>query len=658
LLQRTLDELTITTAARTLELGALRQADALALVQSLAVADGRGAVTASLASKICATSQGNPFLVVETVRSLREGTTFPPVDLPLSKRVEHLVHSRIDRLNDNSRSIVRVAAVIGHACQFAVMARAAQLPEARVADAVEEMVRRRILHAVGNRIEFTHDWLREVVYASLLPPQRRSLHEQVAAAWEATCSGNEEGILPTLTFHYRLAEVWDKTAFYARKAAELAFAQCAYSEASALLEQAKTALDHLPRTPQVLLETIDARLALHRSLVPTGVAGRTIDNLREIEKLIATTDDARRRAQLSLDLSDYFRSTGDHRRAIDHAQHAVVAARKGGCADLLDEAHFHLGHARLGCGDFHSAIALFDQSFHSSQRRPPSPRYTVLSSVDVASSSFMAWALAFVGEFALAAKAAKEAINAAEATDEPAGRVEAGRALGLVLVEKGDFANAIPLLEEALRLCEAWHLDLHYAFVASTLGYAYAITGSLDEGVSLMERAVEQRASLRGEYPGVMGGTYLLSRLADGYLLAARTADAASVAHRTARLAKSYNNRVDRARSLRLSGDIAAGQDRPHIRTAEVRYAQSRAIAAALEMRPFVAHCDLRLGSLFKHAGRVTEGRAALHDALKAFTSLDMPFWAARTRDILSKPAMAESFRRSHRARASQALRR
>jgi predicted ATPase len=95
LLQRTLDELTITTAASTLELGALRQADALALVQSLAVADGRGAVTASLASKICATSQGNPFLVVETVRSLREGTTFPVADLPLSKRVEHLVHSRV-----------------------------------------------------------------------------------------------------------------------------------------------------------------------------------------------------------------------------------------------------------------------------------------------------------------------------------------------------------------------------------------------------------------------------------------------------------------------------------------------------------------------------------------------------------------------------------
>jgi tetratricopeptide (TPR) repeat protein len=658
LLQRTLDELTITTAARTLELGALRQADALALVQSLAVADGRGAVTASLASKICATSQGNPFLVVETVRSLREGTTFPAADLPLSKRVEHLVHSRVERLSDNSRSVVRVAAVIGNACDFAVMARAAQLPEARVADAVEEMVRRRILHVIGDGMEFTHDWLREVVYASLLPRQRRLLHEQVAAAWEAACSGNGECTPSTLTFHYRLAEVWDKTAFYARKAAEQAFAQSAHSEASALLEQARTALDYLPRTPEVLLETIDVRLALHRSLVPVGVPERTIDNLREIEKLIATTDDARRRAQLSLDLSDYFRSTGDHRRAIDHAQHAVVAARKGGCAELLDEAHFHLGHARMGRGEFRSAIALLDKSFHSSQRRPPSPRYTLFTSVDVASMSFMAWALAFVGDFALATKAAKEAIAAAKATDEPAGRVEAGRALGLVFVEKGDFANAIPLLEEALRLCQAWHLDLLYAFAASTLGYAYAISGRPDEGVSLMERAVEQRASLRGEYPGVLGGTYLLSRLADGYLFAGRAADATSVAHRTARLTERYDNPVDQARSLRLSGDIAARQDRPDIRTAEVCYAQSRAIAAALEMRPFVAHCDLRLGSLFEHAGRVTEGRAALHDALKAFTRLDMPFWVGRTRDILSKPAMAASLGRSHRARASQAPRR
>ena len=62
-----------------------------------------------------------------------------------------------------------------------------------------------------------------------------------------------------------------------------------------------------------------------------------------------------------------------------------------------------------------------------------------------------------MGDFALATKAAKEAIAAAKATDEPAGRVEAGPR-SAVFVEKGDFANAIPLLEEALRLV-AWHLE-------------------------------------------------------------------------------------------------------------------------------------------------------------------------------------------------------
>jgi hypothetical protein len=70
-------------------------------------------------------------------------------------------------------------------------------------------------------------------------------------------------------------------------------------------------------------------------------------------------------------------------------------------------------------------------------------------------------------------------------------------------------------------------------------------------------------------------------------------------------------------------------------------------------MRPLVAHCDLRLGSLFEHAGRVTKGRAALHDALRAFADLDMPFWAARTRDLLSKPAMGMPHERSHGARHS-----
>jgi tetratricopeptide (TPR) repeat protein len=649
LLQRTLNELVLIPAVSVLELQALCQSDALALVQSHAIADGSGAPTAPLANQVCEASQGSPFLIIEIMRALHEGTAlFGTAGLPLPKRVEDVVNARIQRLTEISRSLIAVAAVIGHACDFTVLARAAQLPEQQIAGAVEEMVRRRILHAIGDRIEFTHDWIRETVYASILAPHRRLLHEHVAAAWEATCSMSWDRILPTIVFHYRLAQVWDKTVYYARKAGEQALARCAYPEASALFEQAQLALRSLPSTPEVILESIDVRVDLHRALVPTGVAGRTIENLREAEKLNAIAGDTRRGAQLSLYLSEYFRTTGDYEQAVAYAQRVVVAAREYRGAELLTEANFHLGQTKFWRGEYRSAIDLLRQSLDPTQGHRSSSRCTVAGPVAVSSRCYIAWALAFLGDFAQATNVANTAIDTAEVIDEPFGQVEAYRALGVVLVEKGEFAKGVRLLEEALRVCQAWHTDLLYSLAASTLGYAYAITGNFAEGIPLMERAIEQRASLRGDYPGSMGA-YLLTRLAHGYLSAGRTAEAVSVTGRAYQLADSYDNRVDEACSLRLYGDIAAQRDPPDSGEAELRYQRSRAIAAALEMHPFVAQCDLRLGSLFQRIGRTTKSHAALRAAHTAFTNLDMPFWAERSQEMLAKLAMSRALTRSHR---------
>jgi hypothetical protein len=208
------------------------------------------------------------------------------------------------------------------------------------------------------------------------------------------------------------------------------------------------------------------------------------------------------------------------------------------------------------------------------------------------------------------------------------------------LVEQGDFDNAIPLLEGALRDCEQWHFDLQYALLAGGLGYAYALSGRPDEGVSLMQRAVEQRRSLRGDYPGAHGA-YLLSRLADGCLLARRIADAAVYAERAADLARIYDHRIDEAWSLRLQGDLAARKGPVDVEEVETLYLRSRAIAAAQEMAPFVAHCDLRIAKLHALVRDEAGSRTALHRAQKAFGELKMPYWADRAQQALMRLAHA-----------------
>ena len=126
-------------------------------------------------------SEGNPFMVVETIRALREGTAPGSADrLPLSARIQQVVLGRLDRLRRREQTLVAVAAVIGREFDYPVLPAAAGVSDRMAAEGVEELVRRRILQSTGDRLAFAHDYIREVAYNRLLAPRRRLLHAAVA----------------------------------------------------------------------------------------------------------------------------------------------------------------------------------------------------------------------------------------------------------------------------------------------------------------------------------------------------------------------------------------------------------------------------------------------------------------------------------------------
>jgi hypothetical protein len=69
-----------------------------------------------------------------------------------------------------------VAAVIGREFEFGLLRRATGVGEREAALGVEELVRRRMLHGVGERFDFTHDRIREVIATGLLALRRKVLH--------------------------------------------------------------------------------------------------------------------------------------------------------------------------------------------------------------------------------------------------------------------------------------------------------------------------------------------------------------------------------------------------------------------------------------------------------------------------------------------------
>src|SRR5262245_45008963 len=260
----------------------LSRAGATALVRSLGAASTAGG-DAGLDAEIWRASSGNPFLVVETIRAIQEVVApRTPATLPLPERVRRVVAGRLERLSDRGRHLASVAAVVGREFEFALLQRAAGLDERHAAEGVEELVRRRVLHGFGEQLDFTHEWIREVVYNELVHPRRKRLHVLVAEALEDLHAGDPRHYA-ALAGHYHAGEVWEKALVCWRQAGARAMRLSAYRDAVTCFEQALAAVPRLPKTRETLETAIDVRFDLRNALLPLAEFDRVHGYLRDAE---------------------------------------------------------------------------------------------------------------------------------------------------------------------------------------------------------------------------------------------------------------------------------------------------------------------------------------------------------------------------------------
>jgi len=268
LLRQVLEELQREAHFKRLMLSPLSKSDTVALVRALARAGSEETTVASLAEKLWAVSEGNPFLVVESMQALQEGTaSHAPTGMALPERVREIIAGRLERLSERGGHLVAVAAVIGREFDYLLLERAAALGERETAEGVEELVRRCVLRGVEERFDFTHDRIRAVAYAQILAPRRKLFHGLIAKALEEVYAGNLEPHYGALGVHYREGGVWEKAAAYLRLAGRQAATRSANREAVMYFEEALEALKHLPETRKTLEQAIDIRIDLGPALM-------------------------------------------------------------------------------------------------------------------------------------------------------------------------------------------------------------------------------------------------------------------------------------------------------------------------------------------------------------------------------------------------------
>lgn len=647
-LRWTLDELDRDHRLVRLMLPPLSREHTVELVQALARPGHRGNGLAALGEQIWVASEGNPFVIVETVRAVREGgETLAAGLLPMPQRVRRLIGGRLERLSHGAQHLAGVAAVIGREFDFALLQRASGVGDGDSAAGVEELVRRRVLQGVADRFRFSHDRIREAAYARLLAPSRRLLHGAVARAIEELYADDLAPHYVALATHCREAEAWDKASTYFHRAGVEAYVRWGHHEAIACFEQAMAALRRLPETRQTLEGVIDLRIDLRRAYHFLAEPRPAIEHLRAAEALAQALGDERRLGYLLNYLCIELQALGDYALAVEAGERAAAIAAALGDLTLGVEATSHLGQAHLGLGTYHRARQLLERAvtdLEHDQRRERSGQPSRFAasrtplfarfprSAHLSGARFhLTRCLYELGEFREATARAEATVREVEATDEPnmLARTLALLGLGFVDVARGEPEPAIPILERALDTCQRGNVSLYLGVALAGLGHAYAVAGRVAEGLPLLERAVELTS------PGA--NVPLRGLLADAYLKAGQLDRAAAAATSALEAAGRRTERGYEARMVRILGDVASRQTPPRIERAESHYRDALTIATERGQRPLAARCHFGLGALYAAAGRTDEAQAQLCAAVELFRSMEMSSWLCRAERILAE---------------------
>jgi len=600
-----------------LPLAPLSAADTVALVRSLARAGTDAQAVQRLGTRIWRASEGNPFMVVETMRSLYGIDGLEESDaLPIPPRVRDTVAARLERLSPRGRDLTALASVIGRDFDFALLERAAGDDGQATAAAVEELVARHVLHVVDERLDFTHDRIREVAYEGLLPPRRRLLHAAVANALEAVYANDLAPHHATLSLHCQRGALWHRAVTFLRQSGAMAAARGAHREAVTCFDQALAALQHLPESRAQHEQNIDVRFALRNSLAALGEYDALLVHLRAAEATARALGDRLRLGWVSAYLTNGLFALGENASAIASGEHAYAIAVTLGDVRLQMAASLFLGQACHAVGRYRKGANLLRQSVASLETepsrhgRPAQQIYT---------RACLACCLAELGEFQEGLACSADAVRMADETERNYALVHACFGSGIVRVRMGDLDGAIAVLERGATICRRQEFPLVAAANASVLGYVYALRGRLAEALPLLEHAVEHLSA------GVRFDALSMVYLGEGYLLAGRKADATATVNRLLDIAVQRGELGSRAWGLRLRGEIAVHGEPVDVALAS--YREALTLATELAMAPLRAQCHLGLGRCYRSAGQPGAARAELAAAADLFRTLGMSSW-------------------------------
>ena len=616
-------------------------------VELLRALIGTSPSLAPLCDHLIGLTQGNPFFLEESVRTLVETGALagvrgayrleqPLTSLRIPGTVQAIVAARIDRLPHDLKRLVQSASVVGREVPFELLQEVSELDGEGLQQGLAQLEEAEFLYPIRSSEEleytFKHALTHEVAYASLLQERRRLLHGRVLECLEQRHAGRIAENVERLAEHAFRGEKWTQALDYYRQAGAKALTRSAHPEAVTSFERALVALARLPENTALVAQAVDLRFNLRNSLWPLGQIERLFDHLAEAQRLAESLGDQRRLGQISAYLSQSLVWVGEHERGLEQAERAQAIARTLNDFSLELIANYRLGQACYSLGEYRRGVAVLRSAMASLREDQLLQRFGLTTLPAVLLRDSLLRCFAELGDFDEGVVLAGEAVRIAERVEHSFDLVSACFGAGLLYLRRGRPQTALAFAERARRICDTGHAPAWIPLIDGVLGAAYAALGRLAEALTLLESSVHGHAKMH-----LMGShSQLVAWHAEGLLLARRTDDAATAAEHALELARQYRERGNEAWAHWLRGAITAQRDLRQIDEARNAYLEAARLAEELSMRPLQVRTELGLALLQARNGDRPAAAQALMRVATRLSGMGMQLWLDEAQAALS----------------------
>ncbi len=542
-------------------------------------------------------------------------------DIKVPETIQGLIAARIDRLEDDIKSTLQVASVIGRDFAYRILQTITGMSEELKSylfnlQDLEFIYEKKNIHEL--EYIFKHALTQEVAYLSLLTARRKLLHSMVGQAMETHFAERLNEYSNIIGEHFMRGEDWEKAYHYLNQAGDAAIRLYAHFEARAHFTKSLNALDHMEDTKENQRRRGDTIINLTVSSWLTDRADVSIERLEKAENLIRSLldsnhrspEDTTRLARIHFWIGRAYYQRGEMREALGYYQKVLPVAQQTGDAKILAIPSGAIGQVLVVQGHLEKGSALLGQAIELFEQLARWPEW-------IQAKSFYGAALAGMGKYNQGLSSTKDALSKSQEFQSLTGISVSQLCTGFVYFFVGDLPKAIEAAQAAVN-SSMQSGDYIYLYVGyGLLSWSASRRGQLDLAEKSMHQSQDVAQKLGGKV--IMGDVFQSARAEIAYLMGDMD-NAIQTANQTIEMAQKLGAFWSAGVSYRVWGQALYKLDLQSWEEVERKFAESIRILESGQNQMEAARTHLTWGQLSQDRGNADEARAHLEQAANKFS--------------------------------------